>query len=122
MSDAVGQPPPGKRASSALRPVDQTGRDGDWRWPRRWPAEASQELKDNFQTRASARRLPSVGTSRGIHVFTAAKHPDHHPFDHHRLFFQIDANGFEIGVLGQEPYDGALLPIALDGHLVLEAG
>ena len=26
-SDAVGQPPPGKRASSALRPVDQTGRD-----------------------------------------------------------------------------------------------
>ena len=90
MSDAVGQPPPGKRASSALRPVDQTGRDG------RKPAEAS----FNFQTRASAKISASDGASRSIHIFTATKHTHHDPFDDHGLFFEIDPDGFEIGVLG----------------------
>src|SRR5476649_1680398 len=103
MSDAVGHPPPGKRASSELLPVDQTGRAG--------AAEAS----FNFQTRASAKISASVGASRGIHVFTATKHSDNHPFDNHGLFFEIDANGFEVGVFGQQPNDRAFLSIAFDG-------
>src|SRR5580658_1143037 len=109
MSDAVGHPPPGKRASSALQPVDQTGRAG--------AAEAS----FNLQTRASAKIPSSDNTSRGIHVFATTKHPDHHPFDNHGLFFQIDANGLEVGVFGQQPHDRAFLAIALDGDLVFQA-
>src|SRR5216684_1907395 len=89
MRDAVGHPPPGKRASSELLPVDQTGREG--------AAEAS----FNFQTRASAKICASDDTSRSIPVFTATKHSDDHPFDNHGLFFEIDANGFEIGIFGQ---------------------
>src|SRR5580658_1223889 len=91
ISDAVGHPPPGKRASSELLPVDQTGRVG--------AAEAS----FNFQTRASAKISASVDASRGIHVFTATKHPDDDAFDNHRLGFEIDTNGFEIGIFGQQP-------------------
>ena len=89
-SDAAGQPPPGKRASRALRPVDQTGDVG------RRPAEAS----FNFQTRASAKISARVGDSRSIHVFTATKHTDHNPFDDHGLFLEIDPDGFKIRVLG----------------------
>src|ERR1700733_14608634 len=79
MRDAVGHPPPGKRASSELLPVDQTGRGG--------AAEAS----FTFQTRASAKISASVDFSRGIHVFTATKHSNDHPFDNHGLFFEIDS-------------------------------
>src|SRR5580692_5876603 len=75
MSDAVGHPPPGKRASSELKPVDQTGRAG--------AAEAS----FNFQTRASAKIAASDDSSRGIHVFTTTQDTDHHPFDDHGLLF-----------------------------------
>ena len=59
--------------------------------------------------------------SRGIHVFTATQNPDDDPFDDHRLFLEIDAYRFEIGILGQQPHDRAFLPVALDRHLVLEA-
>jgi hypothetical protein len=67
-SDAVGQPPPGRRASSALRPVDQTGRDG--------AAEAS----FNFQTRASAKISASakddnVGLTRHPRLYRDEAHP-----------------------------------------------
>src|ERR1700682_1732049 len=107
MSDAVGHPPPGKRASSELLPVDQTGRVG--------AAEAS----FNFQTRASAKMSANDDTSRGIHVFTATKYPDDHSLDNHRLFFEIDTNGFEIGIFRQQPHNRAFLSIALDGHFVI---
>src|ERR1700722_3959443 len=109
MSDAVGHPPPGKRASSELQPVDQTGRVG--------AAEAS----FNLQTRARAKIQSSDDTSRGIHVFTATKHPDDDPFDNHGLLLEVDTNGFEIGIFGQQPYDGAFLSIALHGDFVFQA-
>src|SRR5271154_11466 len=108
MSDAVGHPPPGKRASSELQPVDQTGRAG--------AAEAS----FNFQTRASAKISASDEPSRGIHVFATTQYTNDHPFDNHGLFFEIDANGFEIGVFRQQPHDGAFLPIAFDRDLVFQ--
>src|SRR5471030_1580874 len=109
MSDAVGHPPPGKRASSELLPVDQTGRAG--------AAEAS----FNFQTRASAKTSASDDTSRGIHVFTATRYPDDHPFDNHGLLSEIDTDGFKIGILRKQPDDGAFLPVAFDGDLVFQA-
>src|ERR1700761_442349 len=108
MSDAVGHPPPGKRASSELLPVDQTGRAG--------AAEAS----FNFQTRASAKISAIDDASRGIHVFTTTQDTDAHPFNNHGLFFEIDADGFEIRVFGQQPNNRALLPVTFDRYLILQ--
>src|SRR5450755_4223804 len=108
MSDAVGHPPPGKRASSELLPVDQTGRAG--------AAEAS----FNFQTRASAKTSASNDTSRGIHVFTTTQHTDDDPFNNHGLFFEIDADGFEVGIFGQQPNDRAFLPITFDRDFIFQ--
>src|SRR5580704_844150 len=108
MSDAVGHPPPGKRASSELEPVDQTGRAG--------AAEAS----FNFQTRASAKISASDDLSRSIHVFAATQDTDDHPFDNHGLFFEIDANGFEVGVFWQQPDDCSFLAITLNRDFVFQ--
>src|ERR1700679_1639718 len=85
MSDAVGHPPPGKRASSELLPVDQTGRAG--------AAEAS----FNFQTRASAKISAIDDVSRGIHVFTTTQHTNEQHIIIHVFFFEIDPDWFKIG-------------------------
>src|SRR5271154_4465917 len=99
MSDAVGHPPPGRRASSALLPVDQTGRAG--------AAEAS----FNFQTRASAKMQSSDAASRGIHVFAAENPTDDLPFDYHGLFLPIAKDGPEVVIFGQQPHHRPFLPI-----------
>src|ERR1700683_4662182 len=107
-SAAFAHPPPGKRASSELLPVDQTGRVG--------AAEAS----FNFQTRASAKISAIDAASRGIHVFTTTQHTDDHPFNNHGLFFEIAKNGLEIGVFGQQPNNRAFLPVAFHRDFVFQ--
>src|SRR5450432_397910 len=108
-SDAVGQPPPGKRASSVGLPVDQTGRGG----------RAAPSF--NFQTRASARMSASDAASRSIHVFTTPQDANDDPLDDHRLGLQIDSYGLEIGIFRQQPDDRAFLAVALDRDLVFQA-
>src|SRR5471032_1476615 len=101
-SEAVGQPPPGRRRSNEGLPVDQTGRGG----------RAAPSL--SFQTRASARMSASDVASRSIHVFTAPQDANDDSLDDHRLGLQIDSYGLKIGIFRHQPDDRAFLPVALD--------
>ena len=47
---------------------------------------------------------------------------DNNAFDNHRLLGQVDLNRLELLILGQQPDHGTFLPIALDGHFILDAG
>ncbi len=52
--------------------------------------------------------------------YTVADHPDHYPLDHHRLLVQIDLYRLKFVVLRQQPDEGTILPLALDGHFVID--
>ena len=53
---------------------------------------------------------------------TIADDADDHSLDDHRLFGQVDADRLEFVILGQQFHQRALLPVALDRNLVIEAG
>ncbi len=57
-----------------------------------------------------------------VEWYTVANHANHYPFDHHRLFVQIDLYGLKFIVFRQQPDHRTILPVALDGHFIIDPG
>src|SRR5882672_2497227 len=53
--------------------------------------------------------------------FAASEHTHDNTLDEQGLFLEVHLDGLELDVLGHQPHDGAFLPIALHGDLVLQA-
>src|SRR5882672_12114967 len=51
----------------------------------------------------------------------APQNTHHHAFDDERIFLDVDADGFEVRVLGQQPHHRTVLLVTLDGDFVFEA-
>src|SRR6185369_6641593 len=54
------------------------------------------------------------------HALAAPDDTNHHAFDQHVLLLEIDLDGFEVFILGQQPDHGTFLPVAFYRYLVLE--
>src|SRR5256885_1012867 len=66
--------------------------------------------------------FPYTTLSRSQAARAAPAHHTHHDaLDEQRLFFQIYPDRLELGVLGQQPHDGAFLAVAFHGDFVLQA-
>src|SRR5437773_5320948 len=86
---------------------------------------ASRSMTDHEQTdlNLSEFRVLHAMHENSHHAARAA--PAHHThndvFDKQRLFLQIYPDRLELGVLGQQPNDGAFLAVAFHGDFVLQA-
>src|SRR5438874_4859200 len=113
---ARGQPLPGRHASSAANPLAS---------PSACAALAPRQMVGCSSKRASCAEEPMRAHEPCTRSHKAARaapahHAHHDAFDEQRLFFQIHPDRLELGVLRQEPHDGAFLAVTLHRHLVLE--
>src|SRR4051812_16509162 len=65
--------------------------------------------------------MPSLILVSGGHRLAASKDSNYHAFDDQRIFLDVDLDGFEVRVLGHEPYHRAFLLVALDRDFVFQA-